>query len=259
VKNNVLPHSLALLKMLVGLRWLIWPMRLKVEDGPNLRHNVIIVRKLGTLPNIARRNSALIARRGGHIIIECPVHPQHQSAHVFHTAVQSTFVPPSSVQIISTLSIIGLQGKKHLLTSPWLIDSAASNHMTSSPTALHDVRKYDDKQHIQIANGSTLPITAVGSLGPSLTNVFVSPDLSANLISVGQLVEENCSIHFDHSGCCVQDQVSGQEIAKGLEVGRLLPLQSFSIPRSLFVGCSTIDNNNSQLWHKKLGHPNSVI
>jgi hypothetical protein len=33
----------------------------------------------------------------------------------------------------------------------------------------------------------------------------MSIDLSANLISVGQLVEENCYIHFDNSGCFVQD------------------------------------------------------
>jgi hypothetical protein len=52
----------------------------------------------------------------------------------------------------------------------------------------------------------------------------VSPDLSANLIFVGQLVEEICSFHFDRSSCHVQDQASGQEIAKGPKVGRLFPL-----------------------------------
>ena len=111
--------------------------------------------------------------------------------------------------IISALSALSLQGKKYLLTSPWLIDSVASNHMTSSPVALQDVRKYDGEQYIQIADGSTLPITAVGNLGSSFTNVFVSSDLSTNLISVEQLVEENCSLHFDRSSCRVQDQASG--------------------------------------------------
>ena len=71
--------------------------------------------------------------------------------------------------IVSTLSALGLQGKKHILPSPWLIDSTASNHMTGSPIALHNVRKYDGEQHIQIADGSTLPITAVGNLGSSFT------------------------------------------------------------------------------------------
>ena len=126
--------------------------------------------------------------------------------------------------VISAFSALGLQGKNHLLTSPWLIDFAASNHMTGSPTALHDVRKYDGEQHIQIADGNTLPIITVGNLGSSITNVFVSPDLSANLISIRQLVEENCSLHFDRSGCRVQDQASVQEIAKGPKVGHLFPL-----------------------------------
>lgn len=159
--------------------------------------------------------------------------------------------------IISALSALGLQGKKHLITSPWLIDSATSNHMTGSLAALQDVRKYDGEQHIQIADSSTLLITAIGNLGSSFTNVFLSNDLSANLISVEQLVEENCSLHFDHSSCPAQDQASGQEIDKEPKVGHLFPLQSFSIPRSISVGCSAIANN-SHFWHKKLDHPNSV-
>jgi len=89
--------------------------------------------------------------------------PQNQSAPTFHTVVQTTFVPPSSAQrivpgsssnitpeqvhvqqmIISALSALGLQGKPHFPTSPWLIDSAASNHMTGSPATLHD-----GKQHV---------------------------------------------------------------------------------------------------------------
>jgi hypothetical protein len=161
--------------------------------------------------------------------------------------------------IISTLSALGLQGKKHLITSPWLIDSAASNHMIGNLTALHDVCKYDGEQHIQIADGSILPITAVGNMGSSFTNISVSPDLSANLISVGQLVEENYSLHFDRFGCRVLDQESGQEIVKGPKVGCLFPLQSFSIPHSISVGCSAIVNNNSHFGHKKLGNLNSVI
>ena len=50
--------------------------------------------------------------------------------------------------IVSTISALGLQGKKHLLPFPWLIDFAASNHMIGSLTALHDVPKYDGEQHI---------------------------------------------------------------------------------------------------------------
>jgi len=130
--------------------------------------------------------------------------------------------------------------------------------MTDNSKALQDVCKYDGEQNIQIADDRTIPITAIGNLSPAFTNVFVSPDLSANLISVGQLVENDYSLHFDHRGCRVQDHVSGQVVATGPKVGRLFPLQSFSIPRSVSLGCSSI-TSTSHLWHKKLGHPNSVI
>jgi hypothetical protein len=72
--------------------------------------------------------------------------------------------------IISAISALGLQGKKHLLTSPWLIDFVASNHMIGNLAALHDVRNYDGKQHMQIANGSILPM--IGNMGSSFTNAF---------------------------------------------------------------------------------------
>ena len=53
----------------------------------------------------------------------------------------------------------------------------------------------------------------------------MSPDLSsANVISVGQLVDNNCNVHFSRSCFVVQDQVSRQMIAKGPKVGRLFPL-----------------------------------
>ena len=129
---------------------------------------------------------------------------------------------------------------------------------TGNSKALRDVHKYDGEQNIQIVGGRTIPLTAIGNIGSAFTNVFVSPDLSANLISVGQLVENDYSLHFDHHGCRVQDQVSGQVVATGPKVGRLFPLLSFSIPHLVSLGCSSI-TNTSHLWHKKLGHPNSVI
>ncbi|KAJ0080065.1 hypothetical protein Patl1_22301 [Pistacia atlantica] len=240
VKNIILPHSLALLKTLVVQRWLMWPMLLTTKDDTNLRRNVTVARKLGTLQNIVARNSTTIARRKVHIIKDYRVRPQNRFTPTFHTL----FTPPlclhlplsllfqgsssnltsEQVQqmIVFALSVLGLQGKKRLLPSPWLIDSTASNHMTGSLAALHDVRSMMVQIFESLMAG--FPIIAVGNQGSSFTNVFVSPDLSANLISVGQLVEENHSPHFDRSGYRVQDQVSRLEIAKGPKVGRLFPL-----------------------------------
>nr|CAD1830368.1 unnamed protein product [Ananas comosus var. bracteatus] len=54
----------------------------------------------------------------------------------------------------------------------WLIDSAASNHMTSLVNLLNNVRLYHGSEHIHVANGNTIPITAVGDITPTFNNVF---------------------------------------------------------------------------------------
>jgi len=69
-------------------------------------------------------------------------------------------------------------------------------------------------------------------------------------------VNNNC-VHFSRDGCLVQDQVSGTGITKGPKVGRLFPLQ-FSIPNIVSFACSVTANNN-EIWHKKLGCPNSIV
>lgn len=67
--------------------------------------------------------------------------------------------------IASAFSALGLQHKGSVVSSRWFVDSGASNHMTGSSDLLNNIRCYTGSQHIQIANGSTLPIAAVGDLG----------------------------------------------------------------------------------------------
>ena len=126
--------------------------------------------------------------------------------------------------ILSAFTAFGLSGNHKVSSKPWYFDSKASNHMTNTVVPLSNIKNYDGNPKINTADGSSLPISAVGDLSSSLTDVFMSPDLSTNLISVGQLVDNNCNVNFSRFGCVVQDQVSRQMIAKGPKVGRLFPL-----------------------------------
>lgn len=128
----------------------------------------------------------------GHIIKELLVWPQNRPSHAFQAVVQSSslvalspvnadssMLTPARVQqmqqmIISAFFALGLQGKGTQLPSFLFIDSSASNHMTGSLMGLHDIRKYEGDQHIQIVDGSTLPITAIGTLGSSFHDVCLS-------------------------------------------------------------------------------------
>ena len=118
----------------------------------------------------------------------------------------SSSLTPEVVQqmIINALSTFGLSGKSPS-SSTWFLDSGASNHMTSSPTHLSNMASYTGHLQIQTADGGHVPITAIGDIpGPlSLKNVYLCPNLTSNLLSVGQLVEENYNISFSPSGCVV--------------------------------------------------------
>ncbi|KAF2285734.1 hypothetical protein GH714_007500 [Hevea brasiliensis] len=110
------------------------------------------------------------------------------------TAAEPVVLTPKMVQqmIVLAFSALGLQGNDIASSQFWLVDFAASNHMTNSSSMLKNVR------------------SGVGTV-----------------------------------------------ITKGPKVGRLFPLL-FSTPNVTSFACTTIASK-SEVWHKRLGHPNSTI
>ncbi|TXG71326.1 hypothetical protein EZV62_006261 [Acer yangbiense] len=92
--------------------------------------------------------------RKGHFIKECPTRPQNRQATAYQAVVNTSFVlempstssstaglsvlTPEMVQqmIMLAFSALGLQGNGTTSSKSWLIDSAASNHMTRSSDTL---------------------------------------------------------------------------------------------------------------------------
>ncbi|WVZ12533.1 hypothetical protein V8G54_017063 [Vigna mungo] len=210
---------------------------------------------------------------------ECPIRPPRRPTTTFSTTTISS-IPNSSVNptpvhpnattdaptltpemvqqiIISAFSALGLSGNSF---SPWYFDYGASNHMTNNARFLTNIKNYSGNLTIHTAGGNQLPITETGDISPFLTNVFVAPGFTSNIISAGQLVDNDCRVQFSQSGCFVQDQHSGKIIAMGPKVGRLFPIHfslspSFSLP---LVSCNSAVVDH-QVWHKRLGHPNSNV
>ena len=85
------------------------------------------------------------------------------------------------------------------------MDLGASNHMTNSSKQLSKLKPYDGNLQINTADGGSIHITAIGEISHPLPlhHVFLSPQLSTNLLSVGQLVDQNCPVSFSRSGCVV--------------------------------------------------------
>ena len=175
------------------------------------------------------------------------------------TPVQAITLEMIQQMIISAFSVLGLSGNPSF-TSTWYCDLGASNHMTSNAQFLTNVHKYSGNLEIHIADGNRLPITATGDISSSLTNVLVFLSLATSLISVGQLVDNNCKVEFFKSGCVVQDKRSGKMIAREPKVGCVFPLKfPFSSHlTSSFVSCN-FAHVDYQAWHKCLRHPNSNV
>ena len=172
-------------------------------------------------------------KKQGHIISVCLIRLERKQGIAYHASIGvssssalpavSSVVPipaptalanpntltPEMVQqmIIYVFFPFGLSGNHMVSSKPWYFDSRASKHMTNTILSLSNVRNYDGNLKINTTDGSSLPNNVAGDFSSSLTVVFVSPDLSTNLLSVGQLVDNNCNINFSHSGCVAGSSV----------------------------------------------------
>ncbi|XP_066344408.1 uncharacterized protein [Miscanthus floridulus] len=131
----------------------------------------------------------------------------------------ATSAPPPQQQggwdqagLIAALNQMSLQG-----SSPWVLDTGATTHMSSSDGILL----------------SRLP----------------PPPSVRNLLSVRQFTHDNnCSIEFDACGFSVKDQQTGRVTLCCNSGGDL-----YTFPSTLAHHCSLA--TTLSLWHQRLGHP----
>ncbi|KAK2966046.1 hypothetical protein RJ640_001980 [Escallonia rubra] len=177
-----------------------------------------------------------------------------------------------SSAISSAFSAIGLSGKSSHLSPTvnplWIIDSGASNHMTGVHTNPRSITRYEGKKQIIAANGEKMDIIGSDNISLSITpntsfhlsNVFLVPKLATNLISVGQLVDDDNIVSFSRDGCMIQDRRTGKMKGKGRRIGRLFALE-FEKPGSYSSFFAPSDSDFSfssktwHIWHRRLGHP----
>ncbi|CAL1404258.1 unnamed protein product [Linum trigynum] len=169
---------------------------------------------------------------------------------------------------------------------PWLLDSGCFNHMTKDAHQLCDKSPVHNMT-LRVANGQQLNVHGIGQVHTTkiaLPNTLHVPALVPNLVSVGQLTEQGCSVLFEPSGCVIQDLKTGRQIGRGSKQGRVFHLEELSSrsgatpPASIRPVSSPVSRPVSspsslvssvvdsvsrsktawELWHARLGHPNSV-
>ena len=104
----------------------------------------------------------------------------------------------------------------------WILDSGATNHMTPFLSLFHTYSPCTSTKRLLTANGSSAPIIGQGSVNLSadlqLSNVLYVPMLSANLLSIPQLIKDlNCHVLFSRVRWVIQEQDSGKMIGRADE------------------------------------------
>jgi hypothetical protein len=172
----------------------------------------------------------------------------------------ASFAAPSPAQqqqswdqagLIAALQQMSVQG-----FSPWILDSGASSHMTSSDGILLR-RTPTSISSILVGNGTSIPVTSLGhSVLPTpastfaLNNVLVVPSIVQNLLSVRQFTCDNhVTIEFDAFGFSVKELPTGRVILRCNSDGDLYTWQPSPPTTSALITASR------SLWHQHLGHP----
>uniref|UniRef100_A0A2N9IIQ3 CCHC-type domain-containing protein n=1 Tax=Fagus sylvatica TaxID=28930 RepID=A0A2N9IIQ3_FAGSY len=218
----------------------------------------------------------------GHIVYNCPTKPPKpgQSGilprpvnHSVAAAAEDSSSDPSLSSIpVSELGPMVFTMVKQFLSSSdkvssavsgntWYFDSACCNHMSPDSQLFSSIIPTTHTPLIQTANGSHLAASHTGSVSTStlsLSDTYLIPNLTLNLISVGQLCELGFDLWFGSSGCRVQDPRTNQVLGTGRRVGRMFELTSLHLPTTSTPPPSHVAHTASvfplSLWHLRLGH-----
>jgi hypothetical protein len=129
--------------------------------------------------------------------------------------------------------------------------------MTPHPTSFTTCAPLPHSSLIRTADGSTMNVKNIGIISTpslSLSEVFHVPELSFNLISVGQLCELGYRLVFDFSGVHVQDPRTNQTLGTGRRIGRMFELSFLCLPTTSISAAASLSSPSLALWHSRLGH-----
>jgi hypothetical protein len=111
---------------------------------------------------------------------------------------------------------------------------------------------------IYTADSSHMSVSHIGTISsPDLTisDTYIVPKLSLNLLSVDQFCELGLDLHFSNRGVDVQDPLTGKLLGTGRKIGCLFELCNLQIPSHMVSSSvAALTTLSPDLWHSRLGH-----
>ena len=192
---------------------------------------------------------------------DTPAHLTGQTKDIIMMA--TVPVPP----IIPIQSLISSTSLLHNDSHIWLIDSAASSHISGNLPLFFDMITIVPVT-IQTASGDSFTADQSGSIrikiksDPSLelpdlhitlTDVIYVPSLHANLLSIGRMTNANVNILFSRYHSLLT--LNGQIIARGPKINNLFVYSALLMPKETpEVTYYSPGPADIVLWHHRLAH-----
>ncbi|KAM6587307.1 hypothetical protein CsatA_009912 [Cannabis sativa] len=169
-------------------------------------------------------------------------------------AYQGKVVAIQEAKDLSTLPLEELESTRKS-QSLWFLDSGCSKHMTGDPSRFSSF-KSKESGFVTFGDNSKGKILGIGDIGniysPCIKNVLLVDNLKHNLLSISQLCDIGFRVVFESSKCSIENVSTNEVIFLGVRKDNVyvIDVDSFDSKNK----CLTVMNDNSWLWHRRLGH-----
>lgn len=222
---------------------------------------------------VARKRppSCFKCRKTGHFIKDCPKNVNKKNPKT-NTDNSKALLTALSANISST---------------SWYIDSGATGHMCHDRSVMSDFVS-DKTLEVKVANGDKLLTAGQGTVRvqmkngnvKTISNVYFVPNLTANLLSVSEMVRKGFKVVFSSSICQIYDGevvVASATLCDGvyqLDIVESTPIRCSLVEKSTetksgVTSSSDVTNTtekalvtqqcsmaSQEVWHRRLGHLN---
>ncbi|KAD3068893.1 hypothetical protein E3N88_36773 [Mikania micrantha] len=142
----------------------------------------------------------------------------------------------------------------------WFLDSACSNHMTGTKEWFTELDE-NINHSVKLGNGLRLNVQGIGSIKfevngiiQIITKVYFVPQLTSNLISIGQLQEKKVKITIENGECTVYHAQRGVIMKSEMSRNRMFIVHG--VKKGEHTRCMQVTEDETQVWHRRLAHVN---
>jgi transposase InsO family protein len=210
----------------------------------------------------------------GHWARECPSGPKKAEAHVAQVEEEegpALFFASASInaEAAALPTVVHLVEEKVLAqldgddggehdTGLWYLDTGATNHMTGAREAFTELNtrvqgtvKFGDGSVVAIEGRGSILFEAKTGEHQRLFNVYYILQLTANIVSLGQLDEGGCKVHIDDGVLRIWDE-RRRLVARVQRSTARLYLLKLKLAKLVCLVAQRSDE--AWRWHERFGH-----